>query len=111
MGRAEAKIEDYLIARVKALGGETRKVVYQGRKGAPDRMCVLPGGHIVFVECKRPGEKPDARQQEELAWLQRMGCHAISVDSKEKIDAVFALHSGMERSRVERDVRGSARWD
>lgn len=89
MGKREAVIEDYLIARVKALGGDTRKLTYQGRKGAPDRMCVLPGGRILFVECKAPGETPDPQQATEIAWLRSMGCTAIWVDNKEDIDALI----------------------
>lgn len=38
----ESDIEKYLVARVKALGGEVRKVKWIGRRGAPDRIVMLP---------------------------------------------------------------------
>ena len=38
----ERDIEAYLIARVKELGGETRKVKWIGRNSAPDRLVMLP---------------------------------------------------------------------
>lgn len=38
----ESDIEAHLAARVKALGGEVRKVVWVGRQGAPDRLVMLP---------------------------------------------------------------------
>lgn len=38
----EAKIEAYLVKQVKALGGEVRKVKWIGRRGAPDRLVMLP---------------------------------------------------------------------
>ena len=38
----ESDIEAHLVARVKALGGEIRKVVWVGRQGAPDRLVMLP---------------------------------------------------------------------
>ena len=38
----EAKIEKYLCDRVKMLGGEVRKVKWIGRRGAPDRLVMLP---------------------------------------------------------------------
>lgn len=38
----EAQIEAYLVKRVKALGGECRKVKWLGRPGAPDRLVMLP---------------------------------------------------------------------
>ena len=39
----ERDIENYLIKRVKALGGEVRKVQWIGRNSAPDRLVMLPG--------------------------------------------------------------------
>jgi hypothetical protein len=38
----ERDIEDYLVKRVKAMGGEVRKVQWIGRNGAPDRLVMLP---------------------------------------------------------------------
>jgi hypothetical protein len=34
----ESQIEKYLVAKVKELGGEVRKVQWVGRRGAPDRV-------------------------------------------------------------------------
>lgn len=42
-------------------GGEIRKVMWQGRGGAPDWLVMLSGG-AVFVETKAPGEVPRASQ-------------------------------------------------
>lgn len=38
----ERDVEAYLVARAKALGGEVRKVQWVGRRGAPDRLVMLP---------------------------------------------------------------------
>ena len=38
----ERDIEDYLVKRVKSMGGEVRKVQWVGRVGAPDRLVMLP---------------------------------------------------------------------
>jgi hypothetical protein len=38
----ERDIEAYLVKRVKAMGGEVRKVKWIGRNFAPDRLVVLP---------------------------------------------------------------------
>jgi hypothetical protein len=90
MGRAEATVEDYLRGRVKALGGEVRKVLYQGRRGALDAWCFLPGGRLIIVECKRPSRnKLDPLQEDELAWLLRMGFKATWVNSKEQVDEIL----------------------
>lgn len=38
----ERDIERHLVKRVKALGGEVRKVQWVGRANAPDRLVMLP---------------------------------------------------------------------
>lgn len=38
----ERDIEAYLVERVRELGGEIRKVKWIGRRGAPDRLVMLP---------------------------------------------------------------------
>lgn len=50
----ENAIEKKLRARVKAHGGRCLKWVSPGEAGVPDRIVLLPGGRIVFVETKRP---------------------------------------------------------
>lgn len=91
----EANIEAYLRKRVKELGGEHRKVTYQGRKGAPDDWCFFPCGQLLIIECKRPGKnKLDPLQVVEIEFLQRMGFAAYWVNSKEEIDAILAEFLG-----------------
>ena len=86
----ESSVEDYLIAQVKAHGGDTRKVTYQGRKGAPDRWCFFPGNRLLIVECKRPKKnKLDPLQEVEVEWLQGMGFNAGWLNSKEQVDTVI----------------------
>jgi Holliday junction resolvase len=50
----ENKIERELRQRVGAAGGECTKVQAIGRRGFFDRVVILPGGRVVFVEVKRP---------------------------------------------------------
>jgi hypothetical protein len=50
----ESAIEKKLRARVKAHGGQCLKWVSPGESGVPDRIVLLPGGRVVFVETKRP---------------------------------------------------------
>jgi hypothetical protein len=38
----ERDVERYLVERVEAVGGDTRKVQWVGRAGAPDRVVFLP---------------------------------------------------------------------
>ncbi len=88
----ESAIENYLVKRVKNLNGEIRKVSWVGRRGAPDRVVMLPGGTLIWFELKRPGGKPEAHQEREHARLRAMGQHVVVADSTEIIDAVLNEH-------------------
>jgi hypothetical protein len=50
----ENAIEAALVRGVRALGGRCEKVTVLGSRGFFDRLVVLPGGRIIFVELKRP---------------------------------------------------------
>lgn len=52
MATKEISVEQYLIDEVERTGGETRKVRWVGRRGAPDRLCGWPTGRHAYVEVK-----------------------------------------------------------
>ncbi len=82
----EAKVEAHLVATVKRLGGETRKVKWPGRRGAPDRLVMLPGRSL-FVELKRPKDgRLEAHQAREHAKLRFAGSEVLVLDTIAKID-------------------------
>lgn len=54
MTKLEKEIEQALVRKVKHHGGLCLKWVCPGWAGVPDRLVLLPGGRIVFVELKRP---------------------------------------------------------
>ena len=83
----EARIEEHLKRRVEARGGEVRKVSWQGRRGAPDRLVLLEDRLPTFVELKRPGLTADPHQEREHKKLRKYNCRVIVLDTKEKIDA------------------------
>jgi hypothetical protein len=51
--KKESETEKYLADEVEFRGGLCIKFVDPGRRGAPDRIVVLPGKAAVFVELKR----------------------------------------------------------
>jgi Holliday junction resolvase len=67
----ESLIEKHLVAEVKKAGGVAFKFVSPGRRSVPDRIVLLPGGRLVFVECKAPGKPPRADQLREHERLAR----------------------------------------
>ena len=90
----ESDVEAYLVERVKALGGEIRKVQWIGRNGAPDRLVMFPGGRLLWLELKAPGlaatfpsnphERAQAREHERM---HAVGQQVFVVDSPEGVDA------------------------
>lgn len=114
----ESKIEAYLVERVKALGGEVRKVNWIGRRGAPDRLVMLPArarpapdcawnnpagrsacnpdctwcspaGLSIWVELKATGKVAEAHQLREHKRMRAMGQQVEVVDSLQRVDEVL----------------------
>lgn len=78
----EKEVETALIRAIRKQGGLCLKLVCPGWSGAPDRLCLWPGGRIAFAEVKRPGGKPRPLQGKRLRELRKMGFRAEVVDSK-----------------------------
>lgn len=70
-------------------GSKCLKFVSPGFSGVPDRIVLIPGGVVVFVETKRPGEKPRRRQLFVHALLRKMGFRVYGcVDTPDKVRKV-----------------------
>ena len=78
----ESEIEARLVRGVKALGGVAYKFVSPGNVGVPDRLVVLPGGRVIFVELKAEGGRLSPMQRQQLARLRRLGADACKVKSE-----------------------------
>ena len=86
----EKEIERHLREGVKSLGGMCLKFVTPGFTGVPDRIVLMPGGKLCFVELKRPGQQERQRQAFVQKRLRRMGFVVFSsVDSWPKVDDVL----------------------
>lgn len=115
----ERDIERYLVKRVKELGGEVRKVVWPGRRGAPDRLVMLGLGRatkrlaqalmdehspaladellvellglvLVWPELKAPGVKPESHQLREHERMRAMGQRVVVIDSIEGVEELLS---------------------
>ena len=75
----EKMIEARLRDGVKALGGVAYKWVSPGNAGVPDRMVVLPGGVVHFIELKREGGKLTRMQKVQQERLRARGANCATV--------------------------------
>ena len=85
----EKKIEQRLRVIAKKAGGLAIKWVSPGFDGVPDRILILPGGRIIFVELKRPGAKPTPIQERVIEKLRGLGADVRVVDSIGGVDEIF----------------------
>jgi len=85
----EKAIEQKLTLMVKKQGGICPKFVSPGFDGMPDRIVLLPGGCMAFVEVKAPGKKPRALQTSRHALLRRLGFSVYVLDNEEQIGGIL----------------------
>jgi len=83
----ERQIEAYLVKQVKDLGGIAYKFVSPAHRGVADRIVVLPGGGVVFVELKTETGKLTPLQEQFAKDRTRLGQNYIVLRSREEVDA------------------------
>ena len=84
----ESVVEAYFNERVKATGGDVRKVIWPGRKGAPDRLAGWSNRRHAFVELKsdQQGWKLQPAQAREIARMRGWGLNVWVINNKEEVD-------------------------
>ena len=88
MTKLEKDIETKLRQMVERHGGKCLKWVCPGWVGVPDRIVLLPGGRVLFVETKRPkGGRIDPMQQMWKKWLHRLGFQHYFIHDEEMLEA------------------------
>lgn len=85
---SEKEIENYLVKRVKKLGGLCFKFISPGNAGVPDRI-VIKDGKLIFIELKATGKKVRALQQLQIDKLLKHEQIVYVTDSKDKIDIIL----------------------
>lgn len=83
----ESKVEKHLATQVKKLGGLCWKFVSPNLRGVPDRVVVIPGGRVFFVELKAPGRTLRINQERRARELRQRGVLPLVLDSIEAVDA------------------------
>lgn len=69
----ERDIEAWLRKRITGLGGAFLKFVSPGWDGAPDRLCLMPDGRVIFVELKTSVGTLAKIQKYQIARLRDLG--------------------------------------
>lgn len=85
----ENAIEKKLVKAVKVCGGIAPKLVCPGFDGMPDRILLLPGALIAFVEVKSPGIKPRPLQMARHKLLRRLGFKVYVLDNEQQIGVIL----------------------
>ena len=85
----EKMIEHQLTERIKALGGIAPKLVSPGFSGMPDRLILLPGKCLAFVEVKAPGETMRPLQVKRKRQLEGLGFSVYCIDHPDQIGGVL----------------------
>lgn len=82
----ERDVEKYLKDAVLQSGGMSWKWTSPSHTGVPDRIVVMPGGRVYFIEVKTEGGVLSARQSLVLNILEELQCNTLVVYSKDDVD-------------------------
>ena len=85
----EKDVEQRLVQTVKDAKGICRKVVSPGIDGVPDRLVLMPGKKIAFVELKAPGKKPRPLQIKRMKQLSALGFPCYVLDDVTRIGGML----------------------
>jgi hypothetical protein len=85
----EKHIEQKLVEAVKAAGGIAPKFMSPGCDGMPDRLLLLPGGRIAFVEVKAPGKTMRTLQIKRKRQLEALGFRVYCLDDAGQIGGIL----------------------
>jgi VRR-NUC domain. len=85
----EKYLERKLVKAVRKSGGLAPKFVSPGFDGVPDRIILLPSGHIAFAELKAPGKVMRPLQVRRKKQLEALGFKVYCIDNTEQISAIL----------------------
>ncbi|MCJ7839963.1 VRR-NUC domain-containing protein [Lederbergia sp. NSJ-179] len=90
----ESQLEKRLKDKIEKLGGLCFKWVSPGRRGVPDRICILPKGRIIFVEMKAPNGRLSPLQRKRIDELRVRGQEVYVLHTRKKVDDFIEMVGG-----------------
>ena len=91
----ERDIEKKMLNAIRKMGGEAFKWVSPGNDGVPDRIVMLPGGRLIFVELKADRGLLSSVQKIQIRRIQKLG------QEVEVVQGMDGLEEFLERIRKE----------
>lgn len=85
----EKRIEATFVKVTQQRGGLCLKLTSPSMAGVPDRLVLMPDGHMGFVEMKSPGKHPRPLQIQRLSQLKRLGYQVFVCDQFEQIGGIL----------------------
>jgi hypothetical protein len=86
---SEKIIEKKLNEDIKKMGGLSLKLITSFLNGLPDRLCLLPGGRLFFIELKSQKKKPEPLQTYWHKKLIALGFDCYVADTFEKLNIII----------------------
>ncbi len=84
----EKEIEKKLVEEITKIGGKCWKFTSPGMSGVPDRIALLHGGKIGFVEVKAPRKTLRPIQRKRKKELEQLGFKVYVLNSIEEIGGI-----------------------
>ena len=86
----EKTVESKLVKAVKSMGGLAPKFISPGLDGVPDRLVLLPGGKMAFIELKAPDKNLRPLQVRRKRQLESLGFLVYCMDRPEQIGVILS---------------------
>ena len=90
----EKTLERKLVEAVRAMGGIAPKFASPGFDGMPDRLVLLSGGKLGFVEAKAPGKTLRPLQASRKRQLEALGFLVYVLDNGTQIQQILCELGG-----------------
>ena len=82
----ERDIEGKLVRLVGEAGGLCLKLDSSGKKGIQDRLVLLPGAKVIFIELKRPdGGRIGVLQKVRKVQIERLGFRSYVISTEDEL--------------------------